>query len=97
MDPQNTLTEQAHQIVHQHDHAQRRLGTVKNVQAETVKTEIVFEFIDPILRVRMLLIKIPHLLRRQGQIGDETMVPVTVVHGAVLKSLNGFPVALDLS
>ena len=58
MDPQNSLAEEAHQIVRQHDHIQRRLGTVKTVQVETVKTEIVFEFLDPILRLRTLLIKI---------------------------------------
>ena len=78
MDPQNALAEQTHQIVSQHDHVQRRLGAVKTVQAETIKTKIVLELLDPILRIGTLFIKIPYLLRRQGQIGDETMVPVTV-------------------
>jgi hypothetical protein len=36
MDPQNTLAEQAHQVVRQHDHVQRSLGTVKTVQVETI-------------------------------------------------------------
>ena len=82
---QNALTEQTHQIVSQHNHIQRRLGTVKIVDIETVKTKIILEFLNPIFRIRSLLIKIPYLLGWQNQIGNKTMISIMVVNVVALK------------
>jgi len=92
-----TTCRKTYQIIGHHDHVQSCLTAVETLYIKTVKTKITLEFLYTVLRICPMPIELPHLLRRQLHICNETLIAVIVVYVAVLKKSQFFPRSFSYS
>ena len=73
---QHGLAKQAHQVVSQHGHAERRFGRPEVVEVEGIEAEVGLQFLDAILAIGPSAVGAPDFHHRQIEAGHErTIIP----------------------